>query len=208
MKLYRFRQLTTCEEFCRVVEIIKTGEFWCSKFSEMNDPMEGVYYTPNSGIIDEIYNEKNKRKICSFSKIQGFENPAMWGYYAGGFKGIAIEIEVEETDEIKRVNYVAETPSTSDIDTILTTKLKVWECEYEYRFIKNVTSNKNKIGTITKVYLGNPYGDLVNTDKILNDNPTLQMYKKFKDELEEFLKKSEIPYANVVIIDNKVLENN
>jgi hypothetical protein len=200
MKLYRFRKLTTCEELHRIVEIIDTGEFWCAKFSEMNDPMEGIYYAADDNKIGEVYNEKNKRKICSFSGEKGFGNPAMWGYYAGGFRGIAIEIEVNESD-VKCVNYVLETPSTSNIDTILTTKLKAWECENEYRFIKEVEQNKNRIGEITKVYFGNPYGNLSNTLNILKDNSDLRKYRKLKEELEDFLKEKNISYTDVVVTE-------
>lgn len=200
MKLYRFRKLTTCEELHRIVEILKTGEFWCAKFSEMNDPMEGVYYATERDKIDELYNKKNNIKICSFSGEKAFGNPAMWGYYAGGFRGIAIEIEVDES-HVKPVRYVLETPLTSDIDTILTTKLKAWECENEYRFIEEVAQNKNRIGVITKVYFGNPYGKLSNTSDILEDNSDLQKYRKLKEELEDFLKEKNISYTDVVVTE-------
>ena len=64
MKLYKFRSLTSEEEFERATQIIETGIFWCSKFSELNDPMEGVFRTSrNSGLIQEIYAEKISYKI-------------------------------------------------------------------------------------------------------------------------------------------------
>ena len=104
IKLYKFRSLRTCEDLQRLKEILDTGKFWCSKFSEMNDAMEGVYYATHENIIEQIYNEKNRYKICSFSGKLAFENPCMWGYYAGGFQGVAIEIEIDSSG-IYKVDY-------------------------------------------------------------------------------------------------------
>lgn len=101
MKLYKFRPLAKEEDFQRAKSIIETGCFWCSRFSELNDPMEGVFCTANHKIIDDAYKQKVSYRICSFSAEAAFENPCMWGYYANGFKGIAIEIEV--SDEAKKM---------------------------------------------------------------------------------------------------------
>ena len=90
MKLYKFRQLTSCRDLERIIEILETNKFHCAKFSEMNDPMEGVYIATVPSKIDKILTEKNEKRICSFSSKEGFENLAMWGYYANGFKGIPI----------------------------------------------------------------------------------------------------------------------
>ena len=136
IKLYKFRELTTCQHFYRTIDILEKNEFYCSKFYEMNDPMEGVYISTDQSKIDEIFNEKDSKRICSFSNKKGFENLAMWGYYTNGFKGIAIEIEVNDED-VKEVKYRCNIPITNDIEEILTTKLKCWEHESEYRFISN-----------------------------------------------------------------------
>ena len=60
IKLYKFRPLSDCKDFERIEKILETGEFWCPKFTELNDPMEGVYtldweYRED---VRKIYNKK------------------------------------------------------------------------------------------------------------------------------------------------------
>ena len=43
VKLYKFRPLADDRDFERLKEILKTGKFYCPKFPDLNDPMEGVY---------------------------------------------------------------------------------------------------------------------------------------------------------------------
>ena len=43
LKLYKFRSLGEPNSVNRVVGILRTKKFWCSKFWDMNDPMEGVF---------------------------------------------------------------------------------------------------------------------------------------------------------------------
>lgn len=189
IKLYKFRELTSCEHLERVIEILETNKFYCSKFSEMNDPMEGVYIAKDISKINKIFDEKNLRRICSFSTQEGFRNPAMWGYYTNGFNGIAIEIELDEKD-VREVKYKCTVPTTEDIEEILTTKLKCWEHESEYRFITENSQNNHKIGKITKVYFGSPYENLTNSENIVAKHSKIINYKKYKEKLKEFLKKN------------------
>ena len=44
MKLYKFRSLGSEADYDRIIGIIENG-FWCSKFSDLNDVMEGVFYS-------------------------------------------------------------------------------------------------------------------------------------------------------------------
>lgn len=195
MRLYKFRQLTSCKDLERIIEILETNKFHCAKFSEMNDPMEGVYIATIPSKISEILNEKNKKRICSFSSEDGFENFAMWGYYANGFKGIAIEIEVDESI-VKKVKYEDEIPETENVEEILTTKLKYWQHEAEYRFITEDNEDKCGIGKITKIYFGSPYENLTNSDKIIQESKQILEYKKYKEKLENFLKERRIEFEN------------
>jgi len=108
LKLYKFRSLGTELDVCRLKSLIETGHFWCSKIWDLNDPMEGVYRNSNFNTedIERIFSDKNNHLICSFSGEKGFKNPLLWGYYANGFKGAVIEIEVEkDNDYIKRMDY-------------------------------------------------------------------------------------------------------
>lgn len=195
MRLYKFRQLTSCKDLERIIEILETNKFHCAKFSEMNDPMEGVYIATIPSKIGEILNEKNKKRICSFSSEEGFENFAMWGYYANGFKGIAIEIEVDESI-VKKVKYEYKVPETENVEEILTTKLKYWEHEAEYRFITENNEDKCEIGKITKLYFGSPYENLTNSDKIIQESKQILEYKKYKEKLNKFLEENKIEFCN------------
>lgn len=207
MKVYKFRQLQSCKDLCRIKEIIKTGKFWCSNFSDLNDSMEGVYIAKNEDIVHKIFNQKNTYKICSFSGQKGFENPAMWGYYAGGFHGVAIEVEIDE-HKIEKVKYTCNTIASGDVKDILTSKLKCWEHEDEYRYLDNTKHNSVEIGETTKVYFGNPYVGLKNTEKIEQNNKNLTKYKGFREELKEFLNLPELKHIesfDVKVENNKVI---
>ncbi|MFW2592081.1 hypothetical protein ACN5PC_09175 [Aliarcobacter butzleri] len=174
--------------------------------------MEGVYSSENDELTKKIFSEKNKKVICSFSNRNGFSNPIMWGYYANGFKGVAIEIEIPENKNLKKVSYSSELPkifSEEEIIKILTTKLNKWKHEKEYRFI--IDTEKEflyKIGEITKVYLGNPYGNTINQKDIIENNKSLKKYLYLKHELEEFLTNKNIKYSDIIVKKNTVIQLN
>jgi len=208
MKLYKFRPLANDKDFNYAKEILETNKFWCSKFSELNDPMEGVFYCRKED-VDVIYSEKNKHKICSFSGKAAFEKPVMWGYYANGFKGMAIEIDIDK-NYVEKINYVNDIPSlecsTDDnkIEKILTTKLKPWKNEAEYRFLIKSENNFHKIGEITRVYFGNSYGDVANSKNIIMKSVSLSKYINLKDELMKFAEGKNIKVDTVKVEGCKV----
>ncbi len=224
MKLYKFRPLEGTERdidgsndsnFKRAKTILENGEFWCSKFSELNDPMEGVFYG-SADLIDAIYTKKLQYKICSFSAKRAFEKPYMWGYYANGFKGMAIEIEVD-TGDVKEICYSNKIPSVEYLTAscrmygdevilkILTTKSSPWKREAEYRFLIKDEKKYHKIGEITKVYFGNPYGGVGNKKPIYENNQNLLNYDKLKKYLIKFANERNICCYSIKIKDGKVL---
>lgn len=194
-KLYKFRSLLDCNSFERVAEILETGKFWCSPLWEQNDPMEGVYVDLREAAecadLPDLFNEKNRRQICSFSGEKALRDPLMWGYYAGGFKGVAIEIE--DTEEAILVDYVDETPriqSEKDpITNVLTRKLKAWKREEEYRYLVKDSIGLRKLGKIAAVYFGNPYGSVSNQSQIVQASRTIQEYMKRIERLQEIAEK-------------------
>ncbi len=210
IKLYKFRPLANEQDFDRLKRILETGEFWCSQFLKLNDPMEGVFYGQKED-VGVIYNEKNKYKICSFSDKEAFENPAMWGYYANGFKGMAIKIDVNKSN-VNIIDYEDEIPSLKDLPVdnkivkILTTKSTPWKKEGEYRFLKKSETNFHKVGKITGVYFGNPYGDVTNRREIEIKSNSLSEYIKFKEKLIKFAKVKGIKVYHVKIEGCKVKE--
>lgn len=217
IKLYKFRPLENEMGFCRAWHILKTGKFWCSKFSELNDPMEGVFSVipdRNNSIgwmVNAIYSAKNAYKICSFSGKEGFENPTLWGYYAGGFKGMAIEIEAGETFMRKMrykkdiLNVNVNVINDTNIKNILTAKLIPWKNEAEYRFLIKSEQPNHNIGKITAVYFGNPYGNLLNTDTIQNEKKNLVDYFRRRNCLISHNRKNGINFFTVKIKRHKVV---
>lgn len=169
MKIYKFRPLADLSDLERVESILLTGEFWFSRFWEMNDPMEGYYLRGNGiddGLVETIFDDKANTLTCSFSKKDALSNPSVWGYYANGFKGLAIEVEVRKTD-IEFINYidaVYDLPVVRkeglSVRTILSRKLKCWEHEVEVRAFRSSDCDKNKsfnVGKISKVIFGASY---------------------------------------------------
>lgn len=211
MKLYKFRSLGDGRSFCHAREILDTGKFWCSRFWDLNDPMEGVYYA-HPEIIPVIFNEKANRVICSFSDVHALSSLLMWGYYANGFKGMAIEIEVPK-DKLQRVNYEKDVhmlaidagPSPHAADhaiRILTTKLKQWKHEYEFRFLDEGKRGAKKIGEITKVYFGDPYGDTAKPERLME---ALRAYHAFRKELKALAQCKGIACDFVTVSGNTVV---
>jgi len=195
LTLYKFRPLSNDDDFNRIKVILKTGEFKCSKFSEFNDPREGGFTTFRAEKISEIYGEKESYRICSFSTKRAFSNPLMWGYYANGFKGVALEVRICDS-EMKEITYAENIPDLERLNndqkviTILTTKLKPWRHECEYRFLKKVLDGTTmfKIGEITAVYFGDPYDGAFNKDQIYGRCKILKRYMKAKAEMIEHIK--------------------
>lgn len=205
MIIYKFRSLGTQEDFIRAKIIIETGHFWCSKFSELNDPMEGAFHASTIEKINEASTQKMQYKICSFSNVGAFKNPTLWGYYANGFRGIAIEVKCAN-DQLKKINYEKDIVSIDEktVEEILTTKLKSWKKEGEYRFLVESKNNFHQIGTINAVYFGNPYYRAVNKSDIYDTTPVLKKYRDYKKELIQLLESKKIKYHDVVIEKNDV----
>jgi len=213
MKVYKFRKLNTEQDYCRLREIIETGKFWCSSFWDLNDPMEGIFnITPDlAKEISKIYGEKGQYKICSFSGKKGFKKPTMWGYYAGGFKGVAIEVEY---DAFKQINYDNKETLFDNkdiektVEDILLNKKKVWKDEDEYRFLEKSKENSIKIGKITAIYFGCPYDNLENSEQIQKNRQTFIKYKEFKENIIKIAKRKKISYFDVRVIFDKITIKN
>ncbi|RKY05093.1 MAG: hypothetical protein DRP56_09310 [Planctomycetota bacterium] len=163
--------------------------------------------------------KKTEYGICSFSGFEAIENLLMWGYYANGFKGVAIEIEVDEQN-VEKVNYVEDLADISKervgnttnniVKKILTTKLNCWKHEEEYRFLIKCLDNFNenesgiekKIEKITAIYFGDPFGNTENAKKIVNGSKSLRKYKKYRERLETLADEKGIPCSTIKIKEN------
>jgi hypothetical protein len=210
VKLYRFRSLVDNTDYCRLKEILETRKFHCSRFPDLNDPMEGVYvsYYPKE-IIDLIFKIKMGYKICSFSHEKEFSNPLLWGYYANGFRGVAVEVDVG-AKEVRKIKYEPELPrmkglvNEEKVEKILTTKLCPWSHECEYRFLTKNNGDKHEIGDITAVYFGDPYGITINKEDIITCGNKTQEYYSLRNDILKLLK-GRIPAYSVKIENCEVV---
>lgn len=147
MKAYKFR---TVENFNFVIDILINKRLYCSNAKSLNDIMEGDVRVGNDGgreveILEtglEIERELNKYRVCALSKI--FDNHLLWAYYAGGFTGLAIEVDLPDSD-ITEVTYDDEFIYLSElidnhnkemiVRKVLSKKYKIWRHEKEVRII-------------------------------------------------------------------------
>lgn len=169
MKVYKFRSLENQVSYERAIDILTTGRFRFSRYWEMNDPMEGLYKGSKS-LSDEtasiVFGEKANRLICCFSREIALRNPLMWGYYTHGFKGAAIEVEIDRTQltPIVYSNQLIRYANVGTLDQRVTSipsrKLKCWKHEREVRAFQFNNDDPNQlypVGTVTGVVLGMPY---------------------------------------------------
>ena len=128
--------------------------------------MEGIYYTfSNPESARTLLSEKNKYLIgCFGSKPDNF---TLWAYYADGFRGACIEIELNDDTLSKKIDYVtlevlkvSLSADIENLETILTRKLSHWVSEAEIRVLMkdedaiDVPGKSIQIGKITAVYFG------------------------------------------------------
>jgi len=103
--LYKYRSL---ENFRFFVDIILNNRLYAARYKELNDPMEGIYYSLAKqyefSFEDKLKEEKSKFRICSFSRLNNDE--LLWTHYADEQKGIVIGVNVDTTIySIQKVNY-------------------------------------------------------------------------------------------------------
>jgi len=188
-RLIKFRPLAKEDDFDRAKEIIETGKFWCSKLWNLNDSMEGGYKisSEDKNLISPMFEDKNKTVICSFSRPKTLNDPLLWGYYANGYKGIAIEIDCSNQSGIHKV-YCNEDKIhyENGLFEIITHKEKCWGHEEEYRYINSKLDEERlcTIGVIKKVHFGFPYKRFENLEQITNNSKTLREYDYWKNELK------------------------
>ena len=95
MKLYKFRSLDNIEF---VLDILLNERLYCAPYSDLNDPLEGLFYTISSPSItskkrfrrykeiNDLPVKNSDLRICSLSK--GLDDIRMWSHYAAGHSGV------------------------------------------------------------------------------------------------------------------------
>ena len=137
--LYKYRSL---DNFKFLVDILLNNRLYAAKYTDMNDPMEGIYCF-HSGKLDEnirkkLLGEKGKLKICSLSEVNN--DILMWSHYANGHRGVAIGVDIDDKKyEISSIQYDGHTYISNQnycnqsAKEILTHKVDVWSYEKEKR---------------------------------------------------------------------------
>lgn len=109
-KVYKYIQLNDCEKTGRFENTLLTNEIWLSKYNQLNDPMEGIYYTfSGKDATRFLLSEKNKYLIGCFGSSP--DNFSLWAYYANGFRGACIEIELNKDIEPHKISDCPKTPN-------------------------------------------------------------------------------------------------
>lgn len=152
--LYRYRSVSG-KKLKREIESIEQRYIYCSKFEDLNDPMEGNFQFTQPGSDDfrmrdalsEIYHKKIVIGIACFSETP--RNELMWAHYADQFKGICIAYDVDrlikslpDDSYLVRMYYDDMLPGvggsegdlTEAARKILSRKNHKWLYEREWRF--------------------------------------------------------------------------
>jgi hypothetical protein len=174
MKLFRYRTaiVNTFGE-------IANSQLWYSRFSELNDPFEGVYINRSGdGALDALL---TTMRVCCFSKSH--DNLLLWAHYADSHRGLCLEYEVTEeqykgqflevryTDDLPVVESIPRVPRGSPQEgalainvsregAIFLTKGAAWAYEMECRTIVLAKDNTTRgqlvacPGALTAIYFG------------------------------------------------------
>jgi hypothetical protein len=137
--LYKYRGLQNFKFF---VDILLKNRLYASKYTELNDPMEGQYLYRtgelNRSVLSKLKGEKDNLYLCSLSRK--CDNELMWSHYADGHRGVAIGVLIDRKEyEVRPIQYTGPAyvrNENLDDDTpieILSHKLNIWSYEEEER---------------------------------------------------------------------------
>lgn len=186
LRLYRYRSLRTrlvdgerridLGALDRELKAIEEGYIYCPQFTEMNDPMEGLYRASgrvsgrsNYPEVDELLSgEKTETGIASL--CERWNNELMWAHYADGFRGICVSYSFDkllaglpEPCALSRISYTdkpyhlhtAASRQPYRARAILSTKSPKWSYEQEWRlFAENTGPARFTTNAVSCVYLG------------------------------------------------------
>jgi hypothetical protein len=149
MKAYKFK---AAHQIPHAFDIIFNSRLYCADWSNLNDPMEGMFaYSFKSAdeedvkrTVEKIVREKKQLRVCSLSET--FDCHLLWSHYASGFSGLAIEVELpDDSPAVRKVNYRGVFAGVNfhghDIDAqqaaedILGSKYVEWAYEREIRVL-------------------------------------------------------------------------
>ena len=193
----------------RIKEILEKEVLYAAEFYKFNDILDcafgvddsiNLYNKSNKEKLGIIYSKKTKKYICSVSRCydeNDIEEHLMWTHYANNHYGVRIDFELDKSkmleaeyfmDDVKYINGFKcldiHRYNSSDINTILVHKHKVWEYENEYRIIVD-NEEYNKIPIIIKrVVIGRGFYK----NQTLETNAGKSIICSIADQLKSFLK--------------------
>jgi hypothetical protein len=150
MKAYKFKGAA---QIPHAFDIIFNSRLYCADWSNLNDPMEGMFAYPyKSGdkqeediknVVAQIVREKKQLRVCSLSET--FDCHLLWSHYATGFRGLAVEVELPDNSlAIRKVSYGGvfggvslngRVDAQEAAEEILISKYSEWSYEREIRVL-------------------------------------------------------------------------
>ena len=164
---YKYKDVKDIE---RLGLLLKEQKIWASTYYNLNDPMEWFFESKDSKFNQKLLDEyKGDVRICCLSKTSNYG--LMWSMYADEHRGICIELEIEDSENIKEnaglsseywikydVEYKNECSVIKDgypsIDEILKVKSPQWRHEQEVRFVRKSKENCYLKVKIKRVLIG------------------------------------------------------
>ena len=124
----------------RIEDIIRNNRLYASTYTNLNDPMEGIFKHRglHKKILKKLKSDKGKMRICSLS--EKCDDALMWAFYANGERGVVIGINrnsIRDVYDIKSIQY-QEIPCYDSgdniiVEDILSYKKEEWKHEKEVR---------------------------------------------------------------------------
>jgi len=187
---YKYRSLSNLNF---ALDILINKRLYASSFTQLNDPMEGVF-TYTGGVIPKyiakaIYDRKNEYKILSLCEEPN--NMLMWSYYCSGHTGMVVGVNLGRGIKAQSVKYVdnfnIDNWGTGDpAREVLLRKHKSWSHEKEHRVLK--TGGSFVKVTIREVIFG------IETNRELKDliakiakkfNPSVKILEMNRSDLNK-----------------------
>lgn len=164
---YKYKDVNDIE---RLGQLLKEQKIWASTYYNLNDPMEWFFESKDIQLDQKLLDEyKGDVRICCLSQTPNYG--LMWSMYADEHRGICIELEIEDGENIKEnvglspeywvkyyVEYKNEPSEIKDgypsVDEILKVKSPQWKHEQEVRFVKKSKENCYMKVKINRVLIG------------------------------------------------------
>lgn len=202
VRILKFRGLGDDAAVARATDSIEEGTGWYSNFWALNDPMEGMLRVGGThvGGVDfgPLLEQKQEIGIFSAAAADAIYEPLMWGHYAAGFKGVALEYEVE-AEKCYKVEYVHDLPTTLGPNHTqhghFLSKGHAWRYEQEVRLFEESADVLRRVGNVVRVVICDPIGDCKNRADMVARIPSLLDYYRRLAQLHQVLCASEVSVA-------------